>query len=270
MYGYIYLTTNLINNKKYIGQHKCETFDKNYFGSGSIFKKALKKYGKDNFSISILCECCTAEELNEKEKYYINLYNAVGNDAFYNVNYGGYREGSKNLIFVHNVETGVSQLINPEKLAEYLLQGYVAGTGTRNDEQKKNYANSWGTARGNITITNGLETKYIFEDEINTYLTLGYRLGRVATRPNQKQENRKWVNDGEKSFMVSADKLDSYLSNGYLLGRVKFKTFNKVAPPHNKGKIRIHKDEKIKYINIDELDNYLLNGWVEFKHKNIF
>lgn len=30
MFGYIYETTNLINNKKYIGKHKSNKFDKNY------------------------------------------------------------------------------------------------------------------------------------------------------------------------------------------------------------------------------------------------
>jgi hypothetical protein len=32
MYGYVYITTNLINNKIYIGQHKSETFDSEYIG----------------------------------------------------------------------------------------------------------------------------------------------------------------------------------------------------------------------------------------------
>ena len=43
MYGYIYLTTNLINGKKYIGQHRSKEFDKSYFGSGVVLLKALEK-----------------------------------------------------------------------------------------------------------------------------------------------------------------------------------------------------------------------------------
>lgn len=69
MYGYIYLTTNLINNKKYIGRHKSPIKDNSYYGSGKIIKEALKKYGKENFSVEILEECNTKEELFEKEKY---------------------------------------------------------------------------------------------------------------------------------------------------------------------------------------------------------
>ena len=49
MIGYIYLTTNLVNNKKYIGQHRSSTFDPSYLGSGTLFVKALKKYGKKKF-----------------------------------------------------------------------------------------------------------------------------------------------------------------------------------------------------------------------------
>lgn len=46
MYGYVYKTTNIINGKMYIGQHKSEKFDESYKGSGVILTKALEKYGK--------------------------------------------------------------------------------------------------------------------------------------------------------------------------------------------------------------------------------
>ena len=86
---YIYLTTNLINNKKYIGQHYGELND-SYLGSGSLFKKALLKYGKINFKKEILEICNNYEELNQAEQRWINFYNAVNDDNFYNIATGGF------------------------------------------------------------------------------------------------------------------------------------------------------------------------------------
>lgn len=43
--AYIYLTTNLINGKKYIGQHNGSIKD-NYLGSGVLLVKAIEKYEK--------------------------------------------------------------------------------------------------------------------------------------------------------------------------------------------------------------------------------
>ena len=85
---YIYLTTNIINNKKYIGQHKGEIDDK-YLGSGILLVKAIEKYGKENFTKEILEVCHSQEELDEKEKYYIKKYGAVNREDFYNLSEGG-------------------------------------------------------------------------------------------------------------------------------------------------------------------------------------
>ena len=49
--GYVYLITNLINNKKYIGLRKSSTFDEKYWGSGKLIQKAIKKYGKQQKNI---------------------------------------------------------------------------------------------------------------------------------------------------------------------------------------------------------------------------
>lgn len=45
MYGYIYITTNLVNGKKYIGRHKSEVFDESYKGSGLLLSRSIDKYG---------------------------------------------------------------------------------------------------------------------------------------------------------------------------------------------------------------------------------
>lgn len=88
-YGFVYITTNTISRKKYIGKRKYSPGWENYLGSGKLFKNALKKYGKDNFSREILCECITRLELDNQEKYYIDLYDAVNSKEFYNIHEGG-------------------------------------------------------------------------------------------------------------------------------------------------------------------------------------
>jgi group I intron endonuclease len=85
---FIYLTTNKINNKKYVGY--CTRNDDSYMGSGKLIKAALNKYGKDNFERIILEECNSIEELSLAEKRWINHYDAVNSDEFYNLSEGGY------------------------------------------------------------------------------------------------------------------------------------------------------------------------------------
>lgn len=81
----IYKITNLINNKIYIG--KDTTCDKNYYGSGIYIKKAIDKYGKDNFTKEIIDRCDNYDELSIKEKYWINYYK--NNNILYNLTDGG-------------------------------------------------------------------------------------------------------------------------------------------------------------------------------------
>lgn len=89
MYGYVYKTTNLLNNKIYIGQHKGSTFDPYYYGSGLLLKNIIKKYGKENFKCEVLEECNTPEELNEREIYWIEFYQSRKPSIGYNLAKGG-------------------------------------------------------------------------------------------------------------------------------------------------------------------------------------
>ena len=86
----IYKITNLINGKWYIGQDSKN--NPNYFGSGILIKKALKKYGKNNFYkeiLQILSNNSTREDLNKAEQWWIEKLNAVSDENSYNIANGG-------------------------------------------------------------------------------------------------------------------------------------------------------------------------------------
>lgn len=86
--GYVYLTTNLVNGKQYVGQHLSEGFDKYYKGSGTAVNRAFKKYGWDNFKCEVICWCSTQTQLNEAEDNCIKLYGTMSPQG-YNLKRGG-------------------------------------------------------------------------------------------------------------------------------------------------------------------------------------
>lgn len=79
----IYLTTNSITGERYVGLDSKN--DPTYIGSGDNIKKAIAKYGKENFKKEVLEECNTLEELQERELYWISKFNAAKNSNFYNI-----------------------------------------------------------------------------------------------------------------------------------------------------------------------------------------
>ena len=80
----IYLITNLVNHKKYIGLTKnsiAERMAKHIQAAkseeGFLLHRAIRKYGKENFTIEEIDTAQTQEELNQKEQYWIRYYNSV-------------------------------------------------------------------------------------------------------------------------------------------------------------------------------------------------
>lgn len=85
IFGFIYLTTCLVNGKIYIGQHTVNNGDWNYIGSGVLFLRVLKKYGKKNFKRKILRVCYNQKELNTWEYVYIKKYKSQDRNIGYNI-----------------------------------------------------------------------------------------------------------------------------------------------------------------------------------------
>ena len=95
MYGYVYKITNLLNGKCYVGQKKSSQFDESYWGSGEGIKRAINKYGKENFKREILCECETQNELDDKEIENIISQNALSPNG-YNMTLNVFQSGYRN------------------------------------------------------------------------------------------------------------------------------------------------------------------------------
>lgn len=90
MYGYIYKTTNSLNNKIYVGQKKSNLFlHENYLGSGVALKRAIDKYGKENFIVELIDTAESSDELNEKEIYWIDKLDSRNPQIGYNIATGG-------------------------------------------------------------------------------------------------------------------------------------------------------------------------------------
>lgn len=93
--GFIYLITNKINNKKYVGK-TTTTIEKRWLEHMADSKKekceirplyrALRKYGIDNFFIKEI-EKCDIKNLSKREQYWIQYYNTYENG--YNATLGG-------------------------------------------------------------------------------------------------------------------------------------------------------------------------------------
>jgi len=82
----IYKTTNKINRKVYVGKDSKSNPD--YFGSGILLQKAIKKYSKENFTKEVIDLTENEEDLNEKERYWIRFYNCKVPNG-YNLTDGG-------------------------------------------------------------------------------------------------------------------------------------------------------------------------------------
>lgn len=76
-YGYVYLTECDCNGLKYVGQHS-GCFDPKYRGSGTRLRNSIRKYGFENFKVTLLEEFESKESLDQGEIDYISILNSYG------------------------------------------------------------------------------------------------------------------------------------------------------------------------------------------------
>lgn len=87
-YHYIYKTTNVINEKFYVGMHSTDNLDDDYIGSGTVLARSIRKYGKENFVKEILEFFPDRESLRNREGEIVNEH-FVNDKMCMNVKLGG-------------------------------------------------------------------------------------------------------------------------------------------------------------------------------------
>jgi group I intron endonuclease len=124
----VYKTTNIINNKIYIGIHKTKNLNDGYIGSGTYLKRAIKKYGIQNFKKEILFVFNTPTEMYAKEKEIVNRL-FIESENTYNIMEGGsggfdYVNNTKQNLY-KNIGDGIhgqQNLMNGGEIKKYLIE----------------------------------------------------------------------------------------------------------------------------------------------------
>ena len=97
----VYKTTNLINQKYYIGKHSSVDPNDKYLGSGKALLKAIKKYGILNFKKEILFIYEQEVDAYNKEREILEELDGINDPLCYNLCYGGvgFWKGSNHSIY---------------------------------------------------------------------------------------------------------------------------------------------------------------------------
>ena len=213
-YGYIYKTTNLVNNKIYIGQHRGAYLDENYLGSGKLLAAAINKYGKGSFKCELLELCADKMALDQKEKEYIKKYNSQNNEIGYNISEGGQGGDLGSVARSHISESlrGIPKSLEhrkklseankgkrlPESQKEKISKGNKGKILSAETKEKMSVSakklshHNYKTNKGKVVVTNGFEIKYI---DKQSSLPEGYIYGNCKTAVSHNMTN--YYNDEE-------------------------------------------------------------------------
>jgi hypothetical protein len=139
MYYFIYKTTNNINGKYYYGAHSTKNLNDGYLGSGVALKKAILKYGKENFIREVVEFCDGAEEMYLKEEKIVSEH--YKKEECYNINVGG--KGGWNYVNSNGLSKGDNNPMRKYPELRVYLSEFNKNLRTGNEK----YAN---TARENL------------------------------------------------------------------------------------------------------------------------
>lgn len=263
---YLYKITNHITGEYYYGVHETSDLNDGYFGSGSVLKENIKKYGLEHFSKELLKFFPNRSELMKEEKKIVNkdmlkdplclnvmegggeMRGSVGMKCVVDEN-GNYRMVDKNDNEYQNFFTGrvcinklgVMKYINRCELDYYLEKGWSKGT---------IYPSP---GKGKVWVCNSECRRQVDPTDLQEYLDHGWRRGFT------NGEKKIWIHRDDSRIQIPQSDLQWYEREGWVKG------FGKSTV---RGKVLINKDNTKKYVNHEDLQQYVNEGWKKSTWKN--
>ena len=172
--GEIYKITNLINNKIYIGKTKMFYKDTK-FGYENRFKNhlisafskskrndcprlynAIRKYGKQNFNIELICNC-PLEKIDEYEIKYIKMNDSTNDKKGYNIALGGGGRSVVNISEETRKKISLKQSESEMNIKPYLKNniqiGYTVQRRQNGKVYRKYFSNTKNTLEENYKLS---------------------------------------------------------------------------------------------------------------------
>lgn len=262
MYGYIYKTTNLINGKIYVGQHKSNEYDSSYYGSGKILKLAIEKYGLDNFSNTVLCWCESKKELDKLERQLIKQYDSRNPNKGYNIAFGG--EGGDLVTCLSNED----YLIFCNHMSDLNKLGIIGNKGKQlseehrqkigNGNRGKKHSEEWINKQrqkviGNTPWNKGLT---IEDDRVKKYARKKGQFNHTEETKIKISNSKKGISPNIKNIEARNKKISDKLK-----GKPKSEEHTEKCRKVAVGRIWVHNDLVSKMIYPNELEQYINNGY---------
>ena len=193
---FIYKTTNLLNGKYYIGKYAGKR--STYLGSGIHLKSAIEKYGRENFKRVVIEECKSLKELSDREKHWIELFDAVNDPRSYNLTEGG-QGGFSHITkaqYADNLDKKYGLMLErpSNAISDYYEEEYVVCAG------------------GEVSVLTGM-------DEVCKHLGMS----RVQVHHYLLQKG------ATSGYKFNSLEIDSYTDKYYLIDGVQYKTSKEVC-----------------------------------------
>ena len=206
MYFIIYKITNILSNKFYIGKHQTSNINDNYFGSGKLLRRAIKKHGKENFQKQILFIFDTEDEMNAKERELVTAEFCLREDT-YNLCVGG--QGGFSYINQNRLQVNESQKAAARKniYKNHTFLNTPAMYQQKVDTLNKGRA-AWFEKYPNGTFKNLSHTE-------ESKAKIGAK-NAMMTGAKNSQFGTRWITNGTNSIKI---KSDGIIPDGWRLGR---------------------------------------------------
>jgi hypothetical protein len=212
MFYTIYKITNKINGKFYIGKHQTLNLDDDYMGSGKYLKRAIQKYGVENFSKDILFIFDNADEMNSKEKELVTEEFCL-NENTYNINTGG--DGGFDYINNNKLNTVNQEYRNNPRYIEKLSIKLKEIAYTEKGKQQRKEAGFLGAKALLEKYPNG--SFYGKTHKSSSKKLIGEKNSIAQKGENNSQYGTIWINDGKVNKKL---KKDFPIPNGWTKGRI--------------------------------------------------